>query len=299
MSEPSAILCPYCGKKQPTARRCSACGGHFDRWSLAATHNEMGPWFIRDDANPHFVGLGYDAIVAMIQSHELDRDAAVRGPTTGQYWMLARRVPGLAHHFGRCHNCQSPVDPASPRCRACEAVPPAPPSRNHFGLPPITAVDKPVDAKPDFSAFIEDGRLLVAAPAIPLATTALAPVADRPPPPPGGTAPQPVPVAVPAHAPVDGAVAQHRAAMLDRALVSRTRSLERVNRWLLALSIMGFASALLFIVAYMREVDRRDRAVADAKAAVRKEFAGDTKRGAPVAPAPKPELPMIPETPPR
>lgn len=290
MTEPSAILCPYCGKKQAIARRCSGCGGHFDRWSLAATQNEMGPWFIRDESNPHFVGLGYEAVVAMIQSHELDRDTPVRGPTTGQYWMLARRVPGLAHHFGRCHGCQSPVDPASPQCRECGVLPPVQVSRNQFGLPPIAPVDKPSDARPDFSAFVEDGRLLVAAPSIPLAPAgAASPTSERP---------SPAPHAA-GMVHVDGAIGQHRAAVLDRALVGRVRSLERVNRWLLAIAIMGFASALLFVVAYLRELDQRDRAVSEAKAAVRKEIAGDTKRGAPVAPASKPELPPLPELPPR
>jgi hypothetical protein len=308
VNDPAAILCPYCGKKQPVARRCAGCGGHFDRWSLAATRNEMGPWFVRDDSNPHFVGLGYDAIVEMIRSHELDRDAAVRGPTTGQFWTLARRAPGLAHHFGRCHACQGPVDPQRPRCETCGEAPPQPPSRNEFGLPPIAPVDKPAEAKPDFSAFSDDARLLVVTTrraATETVGSELAPSGAQ-----QGSAPalQPAPPQSPAQrspggqpghasAHVDSAVSQHRAAVLDRSLVHRARSLERTNRWLIAFAAMGFASALLFVVAYAREVRARDKAVADARAAVRKEFAGDTKRSAPVAPSPQPELPPMPQTP--
>lgn len=305
VSEPAAILCPYCGKKQSVARRCVGCGGHFDRWSLAATRNEMGPWFVRDDSNPHFVGLGYDAVVEMVRGHELDRDAAVRGPTTGQYWTLARRAPGLAHHFGRCHACQGPVDPQNPRCGACGATPPAPPSRNDFGLPPVAPVEKPVDAKADFSAFSEDARLLVVLTrsASPQASAELATRGAVAGAAPGGgvgsaaTLMQAEPSRGAAH--VDSAVAQHRAAVLDRSLVDRARSLERLNRWLILVAVMGFASAVLFIVAYAREVRMREREVADARAAGRKEFVGDTKRGAPVAPAPQPELPPMPETPAR
>jgi hypothetical protein len=303
LSEPAAILCPYCGKTQPVARRCAGCGGHFDRWSLAATRNEMGPWFIRDDANPHFVGLGYDAIVEMIRSHELDRDAAVRGPTTGQFWTLARRAPGLAHHFGRCHACQGPVDPQKPRCETCGEAPPQPPSRNDFGLPPIAPVEKPVDAMPDFGAFSEDARLLV----VSTRRGADTPMSTSREPAPNspqhgaqraeGSAHRTAEPRDSAH--VDSAVSQHRAAVLDRSLVDRARSLERTNRWLILFAVMGFASALLFVLAYAREVRARDKAVADARAAVRKEFAGDTKRGTPVAPSPQPELPPMPQTPSR
>jgi hypothetical protein len=312
VNDPAAVLCPYCGKKQSIARRCAGCGGHFDRWSLAATRNEMGPWFVRDESNPHFVGLGYDAVVEMIRSHELDRDAAVRGPTTGQFWTLARRAPGLAHHFGRCHACQGPVDPQRPRCETCGEAPPQPPSRNEFGLPPIAPVDKPAEAKPDFSAFSDDARLLVvttrraaaeaAGSELALSATQPAGTPTQQSSPQSSTQQSPTqrpPTLQPAEgsAHVDSAVSQHRAAVLDRSLVHRARSLERMNRWLILFAVMGFASALLFVVAYAREVRARDKAVADARAAVRKEFAGDTKRSAPVAPSPQPELPPMPQTP--
>ena len=74
MSDESIILCPYCGLRQRFATGCTACGGRFDAWSLAATQNEMGAWFVRDSKRPHFVGCSHATIVAAIRAGEIGRD---------------------------------------------------------------------------------------------------------------------------------------------------------------------------------------------------------------------------------
>lgn len=121
----------------------------------------MGAWFVRDPRRPHFVGFGYEALCAAIRNGEVGRDAIVRGPSTRQLWTLARRVPGLAHLFGRCYACQVPLAPDEPACRSCGATTSIDTERNFFGLPAVEPISPPANAKPDLGAFVLDAGLLV------------------------------------------------------------------------------------------------------------------------------------------
>jgi hypothetical protein len=161
MSDSRAILCPYCGDRQVPAHQCRSCGGRFDVWSLQATQNEMGAWYVRDPRRPHFVGFGYEALCASIRSGEIGRDAIVRGPSTRQLWTIARRAPGLAHLFGRCYACQSPLGADDAACQACGAETAIDGDRNFFGLPAHEPIAPPANARPDHSAFVVDSGLLV------------------------------------------------------------------------------------------------------------------------------------------
>ncbi|MEY5060732.1 MAG: hypothetical protein RIS45_653, partial [Planctomycetota bacterium] len=244
MSEPvqRILLCPYCGERQSPAQECRACGGCFDEWSLKATQNDMGCWFVRDSRRPHFVGFSHEALVGAIRAGEIGMNAIVRGPTTRQYWTIARRVPGLAHFFGRCYACQAPVTEATPRCAQCGGEPPAIFDRNQFGLGAIDRVAPPADARPDLSAFIEDTSTLL---------VRVSPVV-APPEIPEPTARPFVPAAVsvkvrpdPDFEPAGSEAAAVRSALtpVHLGLASRARSLERTNRLL-----FGFA-AISFLVA--------------------------------------------------
>ncbi len=61
----------------------------------------------------------------------------MRGPTTGQFWMLARRTPGVSHLLGWCHSCQAPAQTDEYACRSCGAVFQGERDRQHLGLGPI------------------------------------------------------------------------------------------------------------------------------------------------------------------
>ena len=162
MSNPKAVICPYCGEAQPTADQCRACGGLFEPLSRQATHNAMGPWFLRDIRRPFQPGCSYETLVKMIERGQVTKLSIIRGPTTRQFWTLARRVPGVAHLLGYCHACDASVDApegssnaiegvwgAAHGCHACGVPFGAYLDRNFMGLPEV----RPLPWEPGF-----DGR---------------------------------------------------------------------------------------------------------------------------------------------
>lgn len=312
VTDARAILCPYCGDRQVPAPHCRACGGLFDSWSLNATQNDMGAWFVRDADRPHFVGFRFEALVAAIRAGEIGRDAIVRGPSTRQLWTLARRAPGIAQYFGRCFACQSPMGQDDAACAACGASTTVEVDRNFFGLPPFEPIAPPHDAKPDRDAFVLDSGLLVVR-AVPVRSPAQTVVRvsvgdfERATPEPGETAPttrtSADPLSRSALSPTNHATnhaATHRPAtdrsLLDRSLLDRSRRLERINRLLFGAAACGVAFTLLFGIAFVVQTDRRTAELAEAReralAEVRSEFAVS----APVV-VPKPaDLPPMPGT---
>ena len=360
MTTARAILCPYCGDRHapdPAHPECRACSGRFDAWSIAATQNDMGAWYVRDARRPHFVGFRHAALVAAIRAGEIGRDAIVRGPTTRQLWTIARRAQGIAHLFGRCHACQAPVTEAEPACAACGATPDAPGERNYFGLPPFEPIAPPTGARADFAAFVEDsGLLVVRARAVPPPGSAIVRVAPpvaaqddsrlseakssegkssegkssegksweaKPipgaPTPAGGTRSAPsirssAPSAAastvappapstparstePSAAPAAEPPPNRALSPIDRSLVARTRSLERVNRMLFAAAVVGFALALLFGFLFAEQSDRHGRAVVAARTQGADEVRAEFEKKAPVEVRPPAELPPMPEAP--
>ncbi|MEY3027586.1 MAG: hypothetical protein RLZZ238_2483 [Planctomycetota bacterium] len=310
MTSAHAILCPYCGHTQPPAQECRACGGCFDRWSIQATQDEMGAWFVRDSNRPHFVGYSYPVLVQAIRDGVVGMNAIVRGPTTRQFWTLARRVPGLAHHFARCFACQAPVSMDQPRCASCGVSPPSTVERNFLGLAPPARVAPPADARPDHSAFIEDsGVLLVhvepilpvgepnAAPRLqrmPLATpTAITvrTVEESAPAAPASASASRTGLAVPSNEPRSALTPIHRG------IADRARRLEVRNRLLLGFGAISFIAAIVAVLfslareeAHRREIDAR---VSEAVREARRDF----ERTPRVVIPPPAELPPMPESP--
>jgi len=307
-AEPHALLCPYCGTLQQPAPVCHACGGCFDAWSLKATQDDMGAWYVRDSKRPHFVGFSQESLVAAIKAGEIGMNAIVRGPTTRQYWTIARRVPGIAHLFGRCSACQAPVREDWPRCGTCGAEPPRIDDRNFLGLPPVERVAAPADARPDLSAFdVDSGVFFVrVAPVIPAASAArlqtqIVPAAaavrvrDEG---------EPATTAESTRAPSASAASQSEAisarsalSPVNRALAERTRSLERRNRLLFGIATISFLAAIGAVIATVAQSERHraetDARVAEALRSVRAEF----ERKTPVVTPPSAELPPMPEAP--
>lgn len=158
MSPPKVLVCPYCGETQAIGERCVHCAGLFEPLSRQATHNAMGAWFIRDPAQPFRPGCSYETLLSLVARGKVIKTTIIRGPTTGQFWTIARRVQGLSHLFGYCHHCDGPAEPADHGCEICGVsfVPPA--TRNSLGLPPIRSLDGTAVAEPstDRSAVVAD-----------------------------------------------------------------------------------------------------------------------------------------------
>lgn len=158
---PRAVLCPYCGTVSTNVQKCTGCGGHLDALSRQATQNSMGPWYVRDEDRPYRPGCSYDTLSKLCESGKVTTETVLRGPTTGQFWMLARRVPGIAHKLGVCHSCQGVAKPDEYACRGCGAVFAGERDRQHLGLGPI----RPLPGQE--SAEMVAARLSVTMPDIP------------------------------------------------------------------------------------------------------------------------------------
>jgi len=129
------ILCPYCGNTQQTPHdRCASCGGFFDPRSLKVSQKHMGPWFIRDRDHPFRPGCSYEVLVREIEQGKIKPTTILRGPTTRQFWSVARNVAGVAHRLGYCHACGAHVQPNDARCPQCDAVFFSPKLRDQLGL---------------------------------------------------------------------------------------------------------------------------------------------------------------------
>lgn len=128
------ILCPYCGHAQYGGERCQACGGLFEPLSRRATQLAMGPWQIRDKNNPFRPGCCYDILKSMAKAGKIKNTTVMRGPTTRQFWSVARNVPGVAHLIGYCHACGNHVSPTDAKCGECGAIFQEPRDRNTLGL---------------------------------------------------------------------------------------------------------------------------------------------------------------------
>ena len=153
-TEPAAALCPYCGSITPTGARCSHCRGLLDPLSRQATTNTMGPWFIRDDAQPFRPGCSYHTLLGLIQRGKITRTTIIRGPSTRQFWMFAGKVPGVAHLLGVCHSCQEESHVEDFACNNCGAVFTAEEDRQRLGLGPVMEV--PGQALPDTKPATKD-----------------------------------------------------------------------------------------------------------------------------------------------
>ncbi len=137
MAKTKVLICPYCGATQPASDRCGSCGGLFEPLSRQATHNAMGPWFVRDLGRPFRPGCSYETLIKMIDRGQVTKLSIIRGPTNGQLWAPAKHIRGVAHLLGYCHNCDASVDPDDHRCDACGVPFGAFLDRNFLGLPEL------------------------------------------------------------------------------------------------------------------------------------------------------------------
>jgi hypothetical protein len=131
----TAVLCPYCGHVQSgNPERCAECGGIFEPLSRRATQISMGPWFIRDKQKPFMPGCSFEVLRRMIRAGRIRPTTVMRGPTTRQFWTVARNIPGVGNLLGYCHACNAHVAAEAKGCRACGVMFPQPGERNELGL---------------------------------------------------------------------------------------------------------------------------------------------------------------------
>ncbi|MBY0113698.1 MAG: hypothetical protein K2Y21_12835 [Phycisphaerales bacterium] len=136
------FICPYCGGPTPDQPRCAQCSGLLDPLSRQATQNAMGPWFIRDEAQPHRPGCSYETILVLIARGKVTLDSVLRGPTTAQFWYPAKRIPGIASKLGVCHACQARVS-GEASCPACHTRFEVEGDRQTLGLMPVRMIPTP------------------------------------------------------------------------------------------------------------------------------------------------------------
>ncbi|MHC4422292.1 MAG: hypothetical protein ACYS1E_17065 [Planctomycetota bacterium] len=264
MAKTKVLICPYCGATQTAGERCRGCGGLFEPLSRQATHNAMGPWFVRDPGKPFHPGCSYETLVKMVDRGQIDKTSIIRGPTTRQFWTVARRVPGVAHLLGYCHSCDAPVDSDDHGCHACGVPFGAYLDRNFLGLPEIRPLpweapteEGSLEAPPGtgieasarepaagrLSQFASDAELLDggAAAGAPGPSGASAPVREW-------ARPRPVP-AVATDAPAMGGARptvfdDSTSAAVTRALRRRLASQQRMIRVMAVLVVVGLVIAL-------------------------------------------------------
>ncbi len=134
---PRMVLCPFCGGLSPDLEQCTTCKGRFDPLSRQASQNAMGPWSIRNEENSFAPGCSFETVRTLIARGRILPNTIVRGPTTNQFWTLAKRAPSIANLLGVCHNCQASVEASDFACSSCGAPFTPDADRQHMGLAPL------------------------------------------------------------------------------------------------------------------------------------------------------------------
>ncbi|MFM9996731.1 MAG: hypothetical protein ACKVU4_13140 [Phycisphaerales bacterium] len=177
--QPRGVLCPFCGEVSPDVRQCRGCRAFLDPLSRQATQNEMGPWAIRDQAQPFRPGCSYTTVRRLVERGKIGPMTVIRGPTTRQAWSFAGRTPSVANLLGVCHNCRKTVNPDDPACPSCGASFAPETDRQRLGLAPVHLL--PGQASPEAIASAAAAERADRAPVLPKAPPASRPPADATP----------------------------------------------------------------------------------------------------------------------
>lgn len=129
-----AILCPFCGTAQFSRQACTFCHKRFGEKSRKEAQIEMGPWYVRNKTNPYAAGWSYAMMKKMAANGVLNAKSVVRGPSTRQFWLMAKFTPGISHLIGSCYACPVPVRETDTCCTGCGAPFSEYPNRNALGL---------------------------------------------------------------------------------------------------------------------------------------------------------------------
>lgn len=114
-----APICPCCGDVTD-ADECAGCGTVFAPPDKT-TRITWGPWCLRDPKRPFQAGISFDELRYRITTGGVVASTILRGPSTYQFWSIARNVPGISHLVGHCHACEGKADASQNRCPSCRA----------------------------------------------------------------------------------------------------------------------------------------------------------------------------------
>ncbi len=157
MAKQRILVCPVCGETQQETSVCKSCDNSLDADGLLHAEGSIGPWWVRDKDRPFAPGMSYDHLADMIKRGEVERHTIIRGPTTRQLWKVGRRVAGIAHLLGRCHQCGEHVEPKARQCDSCQVQFLAYRDRNNFGVDVSLPTPGSVDG---MSSFLSDTVIL-------------------------------------------------------------------------------------------------------------------------------------------
>jgi len=126
-------LCCVCGHDKAAGDECPQCETIFSP-ADEATRITLGGWFIHGKAHAYKPGMSYEHLRKEIEIGSVTGRSIVRGPTTHQFWQLAKNTPGIAHLTGSCHACSEKVAASSTSCPACNASFSVPSDADWVGL---------------------------------------------------------------------------------------------------------------------------------------------------------------------
>ena len=113
-------MCVICGHNKTGADECPECESIFAP-ADEATRITLGGWFVHGKADAFKPGISYEQLRKEVELAKVTGRTIVRGPTTEQFWKLAKNTQGVAHLLGSCHACGEKVAATAENCPACRA----------------------------------------------------------------------------------------------------------------------------------------------------------------------------------
>ena len=126
-------MCVICGHNKTSADECPECDAIFSPPD-EATRITLGGWFIHGKAHAYKPGMSYEQLRKEIEIGNVTARTIVRGPTSSQFWQLAKNTQGVAHLTGPCHACGAKVPADAASCPSCGASCDVPSDPNTVGL---------------------------------------------------------------------------------------------------------------------------------------------------------------------
>lgn len=113
-------MCVVCGHGKTGADECPECESIFAP-ADEATRITLGGWFVHGKAEAFKPGISYEQLRKEVEIGKVTGRTILRGPTTEQFWKLAKNTQGVAHLLGSCHSCGEKVAASAESCPACKA----------------------------------------------------------------------------------------------------------------------------------------------------------------------------------
>jgi hypothetical protein len=126
-------LCCICGHDKTGADECPECDTVFSP-PEEATRITLGGWFVHGKQHAFKPGMSYEQLRKEAELGGVTSRTIVRGPTTEQFWKLAKNTQGVAHLTGFCHQCGTKAQAGDASCASCKASFAVPADADWVGL---------------------------------------------------------------------------------------------------------------------------------------------------------------------